>query len=194
MFDNKNIRNIIIVWFALGLFLIMSKILYKVPYTEEETPVEIVVNDYARLFKKHKSAFNQTVKVIRRVNRPTTVGISATASDTKESNYWLLSGKWKQVRINNQYPFFIKEMKKIWNGKMLNGTFNRQFISLSFCGKYHCLNLLHTEVTVDNFISSFRDSMEYCIYPQIPKSSEHWIVKLEDNWYLYDGHFPLEIE
>ena len=40
----------------------------------------------------------------------------------------------------------------------------------------------------EKFISHFRDSMEYCIYPEMPKNTKHWIVKLEDNWYLYDGY------
>ena len=85
-------------------------------------------------------------------------------------------------------------MFKIWHGKQISGMFYKDYIVLGIACNSTSADLLYTTIPKENFISHFRDSMEYWVYPQIPKSSKHWIVKLEDNWYLYDGYFRMEIE
>ena len=96
--------------------------------------------------------------------------------------------------INYKYPSFADKMDKLWRDIPLGGSFNQQFVRLGIYGNRTGADLLYTTIPKEKFISHFRDSMEYCVYPEMPKNTKHWIVKLEDNWYLYDGYFRMEIE
>lgn len=172
-------------------FCILSTILHLI-FPEKEVPVDVIVNDLANKYYSDNNKYKKTIAVIKRINEPEILQIHFHASDTKEHNFWLLNSK--GVRINNQYPFFINEMEHIWNGELIGGRFYKNNIDFSIYSENAMESLIYTELAESDFISHFRDSMEYCVYPQIPKSPKHWIVKLEDNWYLYDGYFKLEME
>ncbi len=175
---------------VLGILFLKGIIVNMIP--KEEVPIKVIVHDLESNYFNEKNKYKKTISIIKRINKPEILQIHFHASDTKEHNYWLLNQK--GVRINNQYPFFIEEMRDIWTEEYFVGRFYMSTIVIPIYGKYGGASLLYTEMLKEDFLDNFRDSMEYCVYPEIPKSSKHWIVKLEDNWYLYDGHFSLELE
>ncbi len=161
-------------------------------FPKKEVSTDVIVNDLANNYYSEKNKYKKTIAVIKKINKPEILQIHFHASDTKEHNYWLLNSKGE--RINKQYPFFINEMRDIWPQKYFVGRFYMSTIIVPINGKYGNARILYTEKAKDDFWESFRDSMEYCVYPEIPKNTKHWIVKLEDNWYLFDVYSYFELE
>lgn len=192
MISNKTIKIIIIIWFALGIFHILLLILIGVVFPDKE------ISDNERLsylivaFNKNKRKYDSTIELINKIDYNHSIGIAAALSQ-KEIPYELYDQTLdKSIRI--LFPFFETEMFRIWNGEQIPGAFYKNYIVLGIYSNRTGADLLYTKISKEEFIGHFRDSMEYCVYPEIPKSSKHWIVKLEDNWYLYDGYFRFDLE
>lgn len=96
--------------------------------------------------------------------------------------------------INRKYPSVEVELDKIWRGTFEGVSFSQKFVKFGIHGDRTSAKMLYTKISKEDFISHFVDSMEYCVYPEIPNNTKHWIVKLEDNWYLYDVNSYFELE
>lgn len=175
----------------LGILNLFFPSLLHIVFPKKEYPIEVRVKDLIYNFTINKEKYNKTVVLLEEIDNPNVIRLSPFASGTKERNYWLNVG---DIRLNNKYPFFASEMKKIWEGKFIGALFDQNSINFGIYGDLSSAELIYTKLQEELFLQKFIDTMEFCVYPQIPKSSEHWIVKLEDKWYLYDGYFKFDNE
>ena len=143
-------------------------------------------------FKNDKNKYEKTIELIDRVDYNHPIGV-VEALSRKQIPYELVDLRLNKS-IKNEYPFFEKEMYNIWKGEQISCNFYNQNVDFGIWSNYTSSRLLYIKLSINNFVNNFRDTMEYCVYPQIPKSTKHWIIKLEDNWYLYDGYFNLEMK
>ena len=170
-------------------------LLYYYFFPPQEKPVEVVVKDLATVFKQNRFKYVKTVNLLRQIDDSFAIDIVGSVSQ-KQLPYRLYyePSMPNNKPINDKYPLLEVELDKIWRGTLFGGSFSKKFVRIGIRGDQTLADLLYTTIPKDEFISHFRDSMEYCVYPEIPKSQEHWIVKLEDNWYIYDGYFRMKLE
>ncbi len=187
MIKNKTIKSI----FFCGIFVLLV-IIINVVFPKKEITIEERLSYLLNEYYKEKGKYDCTLELINKIdyNHPISIAV---ALSQKQIPYELFDETIDES-IKNTFPFFKTEMFKIWHGKQISGMFYKDYIVLGIACNSTGADLLYTKITKEDFISHFRDSMEYCVYPQIPKSSKHWIVKLEDNWYLYDGYFKFDNE
>lgn len=185
------VQIIFIGCFAFIFNFFAFNIIYYTIFPPQERPIDEVVKDLETTFNKNKRKYNSTIELINKIDYNHPIGIAAALSQ-KEIPYELYDQTLdKSIRL--LFPFFETEMFRIWNGEQIPGAFYKNYIVLGIYSNRTGADLLYTKLSKEEFISHFRDSMEYCVYPEIPKSSKHWIVKLEDNWYLYDGYFRFDL-
>lgn len=192
MISNKTIKSIIIIWFALGISLLLLLIIIGVVFSEKEISSNERVSYLISTFNNNRRKYDSTIELINTIDYNHPIDI-AVALSQKQIPYELFD-QTLDKSIRNLFPFFETEMFKIWKGEQIPGSFYKSYIVLGIYFNRIGADLLYTTIPKEKFISHFRDSMEYCVYPEMPKNTKHWIVKLEDNWYLYDGYFRMEIE
>ncbi|MDD6002450.1 MAG: hypothetical protein PUC50_09725 [Bacteroidales bacterium] len=186
---------IFIVGFAFFLNFFAFTMLFNIIFPKPSTPIDVIVNDLATVFKQNRFKYVKTINVIKQIDDSCAIDFKGSISQ-KQLPYrmYYQHNTGRLEPINYKYPSFADKMDKLWRDIPLGGSFNQQFVRLGIYGNRTGADLLYTTIPKEEFISHFVDSMEYCVYPDIPKSQEHWIVKLEDNWYLYDGYFRMDIE
>ena len=186
---------IFIVGFAFFLNFFAFTMLFNIIFPKPSTPIDVVVNDLATVFKQNKFKYVKTINVIEQIEDSCAIDIVDDISG-KHLPFRLYYKKNtdRLETINYKYPSFSDKMGKIWRNIPFGGSFNQQFVTFSIFGSQGYAKMLYTKISKEDFIGHFVDSMEYCVYPDIPKSSNHWIVKLEDNWYLYDVYSYFELE
>jgi len=170
-------------------FCILSTFLHLI-FQPREVTVDERIHILVEKFIRDKNKYMHTVEFIKKIDIDDTLSINVKNS-SKEFGYWIYYRNNRM--LNDKFPFFSKEMKKIWVNEGVSAVFNKKNIVFSICTNQQCADLIYTELNFSELINCFNYSMECCEYPQIPISTEHWIVKLEDKWYLFDGWFPMTV-
>ena len=189
------VRIIFIGWFAFFFMFFAFHIIYYAIFPAQERPIDEVVKDLVTTFRKNKRKYEKTINIIEQIED--TCAIDIVDDITGKHSPFRLYYKKDAARlesINYKYRSFDTKMSTIWRDIPFGGSFNQKFVTFRFHGNHTGANMLYTKISKVDFISHFVDSMEYCIYPEIPKNTKHWIVKLEDNWYLYDAYSYFELE
>lgn len=169
--------------------------LFNILFPRPSTPVDVVVNDLATVFKQNRFKYVKTVNVLRQIDDSCAIDIVGSVSQ-KQLPYRLYyePSMPNNKPINDKYPLLEVELDKIWRGTLFGGSFSKKFVRIGIRGDQTLADLLYTTIPKEDFICHFVDSMEYCVYPEIPKQPKCWIVKLEENWYLYDGYFRMDLD
>lgn len=191
----KDIKIIFLIWLAVPLNVILFNLIYYTIFPPKEIPVEEVVKDLRITFGRYKYKYEKTINVIEQIDDTCAIDFKGSMSQKHLPYRLYYQHNTDELEpINYKYPSFATKMEKIWRDISIGGSFSQKFVRLGIYGNRTGADLLYTTIPKEEFISHFRDSMEYCIYPEIPKNTKHWIVKLEDNWYLYDAYSYFELE
>ncbi len=189
------VRIIFIVWFALFFNVFAFNIIFYTIFPPKEIPIDVVVKDLRIAFGRYKYKYTKTINIIEQIED--TCAIDIVDDITGKHSPFRLYYKKDAARlepINYKYRSFDTKMSTIWRDIPFSGSFNKKFVTFSIFGNHAYAKMLYTKISKEDFICHFVDSMEYCVYPEIPKNTKHWIVKLEDNWYLYDASSYFELE
>ena len=191
----KDIKIIFLIWLAVPVNVILFNLIYYTIFLAQERPIDEVVKDLETTFRKNKRKYEKTINIIEQIED--TCAINIVDDITGKHSPFRLYYKKDAARlepINYKYRSFDTKMSTIWRDIPFGGSFNKKFVTFSIFGNQASANMLYTKISKEDFISHFVDSMEYCVYPEIPNNTKHWIVKLEDNWYLYDAYSHFELE
>ena len=189
----KDIKIILLIWLAVPVNVILFNLIYYTIFPPQEIPVEEVVKDLRIAFGRYKYKYIKTLNVIEQIDDTCAIYIAGIFHKGQlPYRLYYDPNMIGYEPINYKYRSFDTQMGKIWNNSPFGGSFSQKFVTFSIYGNHTSANLLYTKISKEVFMSHFVDSMEYCVYPEIPKNQKHWIVKLEDNWYLYDGYFRQE--
>ncbi|MBR4625280.1 MAG: hypothetical protein IKO56_07075 [Alphaproteobacteria bacterium] len=191
----KDIKIIFLIWLAVPVNVILFNLIYYTIFPAQERPIDEVVKDLETTFRKNKRKYEKTINIIEQIEDTCAIDIIDDISG-KHPPFRLFYKKdaARLEPINYKYRSFDTKMSTIWRDIPFSGSFNKKFVTFRFHGNHTGANMLYTKISKEDFISHFVDSMEYCVYPEIPNNTKHWIVKLEDNWYLYDASSYFELE